>query len=413
METRPTLEYAGVDEARDRLRSIVPAGRTELVPLASSLNRALANSITTDVDDPPFHRAMMDGYAVRSGDLGDGGVSLEVLGDIPAGATSNTEITEGKCVHINTGAPIPPGADAVVPVEDTTLAPDGRVLIQVGVAEGRHIARRGVNTRAGDVVLHAPMRLDAVAMGVAAAAGAAKLSVYSSPRIGIITTGAELVSPDCFPEGGQIRNSNGPQLRGLAESCGCIAIDFGVVEDDRKSLCTAIAAALEQSDILCITGGVSMGAHDHVPECLERCGVQLHIRKMRIKPGKPVHVGIAEGGQVVCALPGNPVSAMVGFHLLVKPTIDLRQNLNPFKNPHPVAKLSDAIKPTTNRTTLVPAHVAVEDDGSLHISPSSWRGSGDPFGCINANALILRPENAPAAEPGAWVRFLPTGSIFG
>jgi molybdopterin molybdotransferase len=431
------LDFTDLESARQRLREIAPTGSIEVVRLEAALNRVLAAPVATDLDDPPFDRAMMDGYAVRVEDLPDPpgspdlpnlpvllnlpdfpgspdsreasdlAVTLQVVGDVAAGAATLPKVGAGKAVRISTGAPIPPGANAVIQVEHTSPEGDGCVVIKVAPRAGQNISQRGSNTTVGATVLTAPRTLRAADIAVAAAAGRAEMQVYRRPAVGVITTGAELVAPGASPVGGQIRNSNGPLLCSLIQSLLGSTVGFESVGDEPGPLKAAIESALDRCDLLCVTGGVSMGEHDHVPAVLERLGVETHVRKVRIKPGKPIQIGVSSTGKVVFALPGNPVSAMIGFHLFVKPAVMLFQGLDTIGAPLPTGILTAPLKATADRMVFTPGGAEVRVDGGIQLTPNAWRGSGDAFGCAGANAFIVQSAQAPPSDIGARLAFLP------
>ncbi len=403
-------EYRGamidVDEAYKVLfANIKPLG-TEQVPLEAALYRTLAAPVRCDVDFPPFDKSAMDGYAIRAADVASAPVTLKVVGQIAAGSISEKALTSGGAMQINTGAPMPPGADAVVRVELTKLTGSGEaVLIRESVPPGKFITPRATYTSAGQTVLEAGTRMTPLAIGSAATAGATRVTVYRRPKAAILATGDELVEIDRRPVGAQIRDSNRHLLAALITSAHAEPVALTTARDDRESLREQILAGY-RSDVLCITGGVSMGAFDFVPEVLEACGARFHIRKMAIKPGRPTIFATSPTGTLIFGLPGNPASAFVGFELLVRPALGALEG-RPGAVPRGVrATLRGSVQSTTNRRAYVPARAFVGDDGERVVETLSWHGSGDSFGMAAANALIVQPPEMDAATSGADVSIL-------
>lgn len=401
------VEFLGamidVDEAYEILfANVTPVG-TEQVALEAALYRTLATPVRCDVDFPPFDKSAMDGYAVRAADVAAAPVTLKVVGQIAAGASSEKALAAGEAMQINTGAPLPPGADAVARVEITELTGTGEaVLIRESVPPGKFVTPRATYTSAGQTVLEAGTRLTPLAIGAAATAGAARVTVYRRPKVAILATGDELVEIDRRPVGAQIRDSNRHLLAALITSAHAEAAAITTARDDRESLRDQILTGLG-SDVLCITGGVSMGAFDFVPEVLEACGARFHIRKMAIKPGRPTIFATAPTGTLIFGLPGNPASAFVGFELLVRPALAALEGRRGAVPPSVRATLRGSVQPTTNRRTFVPARALVGDDGEWAVETLSWHGSGDSLGMAAANALIVQPPKTDAATNGAAV----------
>lgn len=406
-----TLRFMGdalieIDQAYPVLFSHVRAGPVENMLLQESLYRTLAEPIRCDLDDPPFDRAVMDGYAVRAADVASAGVTLRVVGQVAAGAVPVCPLRSGEAVQINTGAPIPRGADAVVRVELTALNKSGKeVVIEEAGGAGQFIIRRGTYAQAGQTVLREGTRLGPLEIATAATAGAGQVTVYRQPTVAVLATGDELIDIDHVPAGAQIRNSNGYLLRALIEATRAAPTWLGVASDDRSVLRRKVLEAM-RFDVLCITGGVSMGAFDFVPEVLDECGATFHIRKVAIKPGRPTIFATMPNGMLVFALPGNPISAFVAFELLVRPAIAALEG-RPWTVPVPMkATLRGDVKPTSNRQSYQPARARVGADGQWEVETLSWHGSGDAVGTATANAMIVRPVGAVAAHNGDAVSIL-------
>ncbi len=406
--TMATVDHLLTIEAAQRAVSEhVSPGRAVSVPLGEAIGRVLAKPIVCDVDYPPFDKAMMDGYAVRAADVAETPAVLRIVGQVAAGHEAAKRVGAGEAIQINTGAPLPPGADAVVPVENTECVQDGSaVSVSVAVPAGKHIDPAAKYVLAGSTVLSPGVRMGPAQIASAAAAGAAEISIYARPSVAILVTGDELVDVDAQPRGAQIRNSNGPMLRSLVTQAGGEVVDLGVVCDDKSALTDRIREGLA-SDVLCISGGISMGAFDFVPEVLASCGVRIVFRKLAIKPGKPVLFGIGERGTRVFGLPGNPSSGFVCFRLLVRPALATLSGRDERRPVEIAARLIGDCPATKDRQGYSPARIAIDGDGSVTVEHLSWHGSGDPFGLSCANGLIVRPPGLPKAVGGDTVSVIP------
>lgn len=410
MNRQTTPNMIDVPEAQRLVLQAVRPGPVVEVPLGEALFRTLAEPVTSDLDQPPFDRSLMDGYAVRAADVAHPPVTLRLVGQIAAGSMADRAVGSGEAMQINTGAPIPQGADAVVRVEETELRDDGRaVLIRAKVEVGTFITRRGSYALSGQVVLERGMRLTPLEVAAAASAGAARLRVYRQPTVSTLVTGDELVDASEKPEGGQIRNSNGYLLESLVRAHHASPVSLGVVRDDRESIESMIQDG-SRADFLCITGGVSMGAFDFVPEVLAGLGATVHFQKMVIKPGRPILFATLPSGCHVFALPGNPISAFVGFHLLVRWALKAFEGRNVEPTAMLRAALVGSMKANEKRRSYWPGHARVTSNGTIEVTPLAWQGSGDPFGMASANVLIMRPPMASEATSGDAVQVLPLDS---
>ena len=286
----------------------------------------LARDVVTEVALPGFRNSAMDGYAVRSADLAGAGegtpVTLPVAGDIAAGNTEVLRLTPGQSMRIMTGAPMPDGADAVVPVEHT----DGgvsRVLVSAPAPVGQHVRQAGEDVAVGDLVMSAGTRLGPRQIALLAAVGTGQVAVTPKPRVVVISTGDELIEPGTSPGFGQVVDSNGLMLTAAVRALGCIPIRIGGVRDDAEAFRSTIETQLLGADAVITTGGVSMGAYDTVKEVLSTVGT-MRFDKVAMKPGMPQGFGVLGEQEVpVFTLPGNPVSAMVSFEVFVAPALRL------------------------------------------------------------------------------------------
>lgn len=408
-----TAHMIDIEEAVRIVSACAKTGEPVEMPLADSLGLVLAAPVVSDVDQPPFDRSVMDGFAVRAADVADAPCRLRIAGQLPAGMMPDRRLSTGEAMQINTGAPIPTGADAVVRVEDTELQDGGEtVLIKSGVEAGHFITRRASYVTAGDTVLGAGTAMTPLEIGAAAGAGAATVRVYKRPTVNYLVTGNELVAVEKRPVGAQIRNTNGPVLRALIETTGARPVSLGTADDDREALQSKITAGIE-AEMLCITGGVSMGTFDFVPEVMETCGVSFHIKKMAIKPGRPVIFGTAPNGCLVFALPGNPAGVFVGFELLIRPALALMLGIRRPTHQDITARLDGRLAATTTRRAYRPACAQMVGDGRWSVKPLSWQGSGDTFGMATANALTMQPQDSPALGNGDSVSIVLLGGRFG
>ena len=409
----------------DALRAVASAAgaprvTTETVPLGAAVGRVLAEDVLLDHDAPPFDRATMDGFAVRSADVVAGAV-LRVAGRVHAGAASRAPLTAGAAVAIMTGAPLPAGADAVVPVERVEVVEGSpgaevRVRVPAGFTQGRHVARRGEQAARGEVVAAAGTWIHAGTVGVLAAAGRVRVAVAARPRVRILATGDEVVPADRVPGPSQIRDSNGHALAAQCARAGADGRYTGPVPDEPAALRAAVDAALESAELLCLSGGVSMGDRDHVPRILEEAGVERIFHRWSVKPGGPLWFG-RRGDTLVFGLPGNPAATFVGFEVLVVPALRTRLGL-PFtpRTMLPAAWSGPPVAPIARRQ-YVPVDLGLAGP-VLTARAIPWAGSGDLFALGRAAGLAVVPEQgaavpeSPSAGPGT-VEVLPLGTLLG
>lgn len=361
---------------------------------AAALGLALAEETRSDRDSPPFDKAMMDGYAVRSQDLAQGEADLEVVEVLTAGKTPQKEVAQGQASQIMTGAPLPQGADAVVIVE-RSRASGSRVILTDQPKPGQNILPRGREMRAGEVILSPGACLRPQEIGVLAGLGRGDVNAIPRPLVSILSTGDEVVDVHQQPGPGQIRNTNGPMLLAQVQRAGGVARTMLIVPDEREQLRRAIRQGLEEGDAVVLSGGVSMGKLDLVPEVLQELGVAAHVHKVAMKPGKPMYFGVWSGGaeakpKFVFGLPGNPVSSLVCFELFVRPALRKMRGLVP--GPCVIAAvLQEDFPYRTDRSTYHPARLEMASDGWT-VRPTPWFGSPDLRGVMAANAFLVLPE---------------------
>lgn len=364
----------------------LPADMMPLSPAALGL--VLAEDVVSDLDMPPFDKALMDGYALRSADVSSGTGNLTVVGEVTAGQTPAAALAAGQALRIMTGAPLPIGADAVVPIEQTELIDEHHVLIRSSrlVRAGDNILLRGREMRRGEVVLTKGTVLRPQELGVLATVGHTALSLQPVPVVAVLSTGDELVDAYQKPGPGQIRNGNAPMLQAQVARAGGQSLALGIARDRLDSLQTLISEGLRAS-LLVLSGGVSAGTLDLVPKVLHDLGVEAHFHKVAIKPGKPIFFG-SRGSTLVFGLPGNPVSAFVCFELFVRPALRRLRGQEVVGLPFVPATIAADFCYRTDRPTYHPALVETGESG-WHVRPVPWFGSTDLRGLALANALLL------------------------
>jgi molybdenum cofactor synthesis domain-containing protein len=397
-----------VEQALEIVLAHTPLLPSEDVDLAEAVGRVLAEDVRSDVDMPPFDRAAMDGYAVRAQDMATAPVTLRVVGQVRAGQVPGREVGVGEAVQIMTGAPVPPGATAVQPVERTRALPDGRVEILTAVVAGAHIAPQGSEGRAGDQVLARGQTIDPAAVAVLAAVGKARVRVGRRPRVSVLVTGDELVDVWDTPTRGRIRNSNGHAMLAQARWAGADARALGVVPDQTERIAEAVREGFE-ADVLIVSGGVSAGAYDLVEDVLSRFDVGLLFTKVAIKPGAPLVFG-RRGDRLVFGLPGNPVSAQVTFDVFVRAALLRMQGARVVSRPTVEVELLEAVRNGSGRKAHLPARIRFEA-GRFVARPLASMGSADIVAHAQANALLVMDAARVRAEAGERAPALLLGSF--
>ncbi len=388
-----------VREAQDRmLAKLTPLG-PERVTLGHANGRILAEDLAARRTQPPFDASAMDGWAVRYADVTDLPISLKVVEEIPAGAMPRVTVGAGQAARLFTGSPMPEGADTVVMQEDTTYPEDLSALtINAISGEGRHIRKKGLDFETGAVLLHKGRRLLPRHITLAASMNHAELSVTKRPRVAIISSGDELVLPGVEPGPGQIIASNGVGLATLLASWGAEPVDFGIIPDRLDALTGAIKQASE-ADLVITIGGASVGSHDHVIGAIEGAGGTIDFWRVAMKPGKPVIVG-SVGATPLIGLPGNPVSAFVGAEIFVRTAL---AKLAGEPDPLPASfkvRLAAPMGATTTRQEYVRATLEQTSDGVPLAHPLARQDSSLMSALAQADVLLVRPMESPAAEAG-------------
>jgi molybdenum cofactor synthesis domain-containing protein len=375
------------------------------VPLEEALGCVAAAALEAEEAVPPFANTAMDGFAVRAADTAGAPVELKIAGTLAAGAAPEIEVGPGQAVRIMTGAPIPLGADAVVMVEHTSVEGDV-VTVERAAAAGDHIRGAGDDLRPGQVVIEPDTVLGPAHLGVLASLGYQRVPVYPRPKVGVLSTGDELVEGPAVLRPGQIRDSNRPTLLALVRRSGFAAVDLGLIGDDEAAIEAAVRHGLETCDALVTSGGVSVGDFDYMKAVLGRLG-ELRSWQVAIKPAKPLAFGLV-GGKPVFGLPGNPVSSMVSFELFARPALrrmgghrDLGRPLLEAVADEPLARRPDG------KLHLVRVVARMGEEGRWRVRPVAGQGSHQLWAAAGANALALVPDGT-GVEIGGPVRLLLT-----
>lgn len=381
-----------IEDARRTVVSSCAALPAEPVAVEEAAGRVLAEDVRAAADVPRFDNSAMDGFAVRS-DASSG--PLRVVDESRAGAPASRALGPGEAIRISTGAALPDGADAVAPVERVEER-DGVVTLAEPVAPGRNVRRAGEDLRAGAVVLTTGTRLGAAELSVAIGAGAATLPCARRPRVAILCTGDELRPPGSELAPGEIHNSNAPMLAALAAAEGAEVVATEVVRDAREATEAALTAALAQADVVVLSGGVSVGPHDHVKAALAALGVAERFWRVDLQPGKPTWFG-TRGEQLVFGLPGNPVSSYVTFALFARPALRALQGAPPLP-PRAQATLAvDVPRRARTQTLRVRLDAA---DGTLRATPTGAQGSHVTASLLGADALAFVAAGEGVATAG-------------
>jgi molybdenum cofactor synthesis domain-containing protein len=398
-----------IEDALDMILAQTPAATNnkEEVPLADALGRVLRQDVISDLDLPPFDRARMDGYAVRSVDIRkatlDKPVQLQEIGEIAAGQAFSGFIGVGEAVRIMTGAPVPPGADSVQKIEVTNVNA-GLVEIYEPTKPGQNITPRGVEAKAGNVMLAGGAIITPAAAAVLASFGCAMVEVGMRPRLVLLSTGSELVEVWEKPTTAQIRNSNTFSLVGYAQAAGAEVLSAGIVRDDFNETKSAIAEAAAIADVVMLSGGVSMGDYDLVKPALKELGAEIFVEKVAMHPGKPT-VFAKLGETLIFGLPGNPVSVAVAFHIFARPALFKIQGATEIHLPRVIARAANNVKGAPPRRSHQPARLAIRN-GVAEVEPLKWAGSSDVVAFMQADALIVVPEDRKGYDAGELVEVI-------
>jgi molybdopterin molybdotransferase len=376
----------------------------EEVALADAMGRVLAEDVVADSDLPPFDRAQMDGYAVRSADLLRVPARLRVAGESAAGSGWHETMQAGQAVRIMTGAPVPAGADSVQQVEVTTEQDEGRaVLIQRATEPGQFIVKRASEVRSGETVLHAGEEINAAMMAALASFGYAKVKTGRRPRVVVLATGSELVAVSQRPALDQIRDSNSYSLGAYAQLAGAQVKRLPLAGDDPELLKREIEEAERSADALILSGGVSMGVYDFTKAALYALGAEIFFERVSLRPGKPT-VFARLGETLIFGLPGNPVSVSVTFNLFARTALRAMQGATHAAMTTEHAVLTRRVKGAMERESYLPALLYTNEDGQLLAEPLKWGGSSDFVAFARATALINVPQGLKMMEAGERVK---------
>jgi molybdopterin molybdotransferase len=380
-------------EATELVLAAAAPLEAERVPLDQAAGRVAAEDGRSAVDLPA-----MDGYAVRAADTGGG--ELRLAGEIAAGEAPTQTLEAGTAVGITTGAPIPPGADAVLQSELAELN-GGSVRATQVLEPGTHVRVRGEDVHAGDLIAPAGEALTLARVSSLAAAGVGEIAVHRRARLHLLVTGSELLPLGAPPEPGKIHESNGLMVRLLAERAGAQVSDGGVIADDFDSTRAAVEAGLS-GDVLVVSGGVSVGPHDHVKPAFEACGVEELFWRVRVKPGKPLWFG-RRGDTLVFGLPGNPLSSIVGFLAFIEPALR-RMHGEPDASMRTVpARLTTEAGPSDGRTTFLTSRLVPGPDGVLEATPTANQGSHLTGALGQSDGFVIAPHGSGPLAAGSTV----------
>ena len=411
------LSFEEARRAVEEQASQIVAGGSETLALLQAAGRVLAEPITADRDIPPFPRSTRDGYAVRAADLEMLPTKLSVIGEIKAGLLQlPSALHPGQTFSIMTGAPVPQGADAVVMVEYTSQKGDS-VEITKAIASGENIVPQGAEAKRGSLLLDRGARLNEAAIALAASVGKSRVQVFTRPRVAVLTTGDEIVELDAELGPTQIRNSNSYSLAVQIQKAGGEPVLLPIARDESHKLRQLMEQGL-QSDLLIMTGGVSMGRYDLVEQVLTELQAEFLFTGAKIQPGRPVvfgRIGLCGAGaparegalaplqhKYFFGLPGNPVSTMVTFDVFAKPMVEALAGMAPRRLTFPHARLKSEIRVRPGLKRFLPAILSGRyEDAEVELVP--WQGSGDIAAQARANCYIVIPPNREQIPAAEWV----------
>jgi len=382
------------NEALDIVLSHIYLFEKETVPLLESANRVLTEDVFSDINMPPFNRSAVDGYACRKADLVQ---PLEIIETIRAGSFPGKKVSPGKCARIMTGAPVPEGADCVIMVEETAEIEPGMIRF-TGAETKTNISPFAEDVRKSDLVIKSGILIKPQHIAIMAAVGYVRPVVATRPKVTVISTGDEIVEPHLKPGPSQIRNSNGYQLTAQAEKAGTLPLYLGIAPDNEEDTYRAVLQALEKSDVVLLTGGVSMGTYDFVPGIMEQAGIEILFRTIAHQPGKPTIFGI-KGQKRIFGLPGNPVSSFTVFEVLVKPMLWKMMGVT-----EPVRSLrlplgADYQRMRSDRMQWLPVQIL---DGQAY--PLEYHGSAHISALCGADGLVCVDVGVAEIEKGTIVQ---------
>lgn len=393
---RPFGDLISIDSARDIVRrSASPLGRLDRVPLYDARNRVIAHDLVATRDVPPFARAAMDGYAVRASDAREASRTrpaiVRIIETIYTGQVPSLSIGAGECCEIATGAPMPPGADAVAMVEQTEAASNGTVRIFSSVQPQQHVGPQGADIRTGQVVLRRGELLTASRIGAIAAVGYSEVDVFVKPRVAILSSGNEIVAPGRPLAPGQIYDVNRYTLATVVSEHGGVVVPYGTAADSLEELSSAVAACAAE-DLVVVSGGSSVGERDLIAEVVSRRG-EVRFHGVAVKPGKPTLFGTI-GGTPIFGMSGYPTSCLINAYELVVPLLRAMAHLPPYEPRRLSAPLGQRVTSVIGRHQFLPVRLA---DG---LAFPTVKASGDITSMSQADGYIEIPEQVESVDQG-------------
>ena len=397
-----------VSEAQKTILTRAKKNRQVEVNLREAASFFLAENILSDRDIPPFNRVTMDGFAVKCSDFTDGQARLKLIGTFAAGDSAKVRLKKGEALAIMTGSPLPEGADSVVKVENSSTDKDWVILKETSIKPGLNVARCGEDAKKGITLLGAGTKITPSTAALCASVGKTTVKVHGKPKIKILSTGSEIVEAEQVPLFHQIRDCNSYALQAYCKNLGVNAEVLGITRDEKEKLAEMIKAGL-QSDILLLSGGVSMGEYDFVPKVLKEFGITEVFHKAKIRPGKPVWFGEGSEGNFVFGLPGNPVSVQVNFKIFVEPLIRKISGSPTSAPSYLKVPLKNKIEKPNDLEYFLPAKL-VEEDNQTFAQTISYHGSGDYFSVALSQGLVRFPGGLNQIHANEIVDFLPWDS---
>jgi molybdopterin molybdotransferase len=387
-------------QANRAILAEIPVLPAERVPLLEARGRVLAEAVTSPIDIPQWDNSSMDGYAVREGDLSEGGVTLHVIETVPAGAFPENKLGRGECARVFTGAPVPEGTDCVIRQEHTTRLDDETVRIDDLSDRGRNVRSRGEDIEFGAAVFEPGVEIGPAQIGVLASLAQADVAVHRVPSVAILTSGDEIVDLDqreAILTGQKIASSNTYTLTAMARAAGAEPLNLGIALDDPFDLRHRLANAVT-ADVIVTSGAMSVGEHDHLRSILEEAGIDMKFWRLKTRPGAPVGFGMLNGKPWI-GLPGNPVSTMVSFELFVRPAIrKLMGHTRLFRSTRTV-RVGEPISTRPRLTHFLRVRLEEEEGAAVAYSTGA-QGSGILTSMAKANALLIVPEEVDGLEAG-------------
>lgn len=413
---RDGADWIGYEEALRAILDRVGALGEERTPLHDALGRAIARPVRSSIDHPAWDNSAMDGFAVRAEDVAGAGpdhpVTLPVSGSVPAGRFPDEPLTPGTAVRVMTGAPVPSGATGVIRIEHTDGGRDGRVTIRDDVDANRHIRPAGEDVARGQTLLFPGDEVTPAAVGLLALAGVSEPEVGRVPRVGVLANGDELVDLDAYKEvlaGRRVMNSNGHALLAQVRSAGGEPVDLGIARDDPRDLEEHLARGMEL-DAIISAAGVSVGEHDYVKDVLAGLGLERLFWRVRMRPGSAALFGL-QAGRPIWGVPGNPVSAMVTFEVLIRPAIRRMSGHRDCVPRRVQVRVEDDIRSPEGTTSFLRATLTDEGGGLPTARLTGPQGSGILTSML-ADGLVVVPERVTELSPGSVADLIPLGPGF-